>query len=55
VKNLLECLYCLKKQNVTSKEFNLLEARSDITGKFWTVAYLKNRLIEAGYDVKMII
>ncbi|MBV5305128.1 MAG: hypothetical protein J0652_00385 [Desulfobulbaceae bacterium] len=46
---LFEALYSLKKEKVTIKEFNSLQAKSEITGQTWTVDYIKRRLLSAGY------
>lgn len=46
---LFEALYSLKKEKVTIKEFNSLQAKSEITGQTWTVDCIKRRLLEAGY------
>jgi uncharacterized protein YicC (UPF0701 family) len=50
LKYLLEALYHLKRNRITSQEFNSLQAKSEITEEFWTADYLRKRMIAAGYQ-----
>lgn len=50
LKYLLEALYHLKRNRITSQEFNSLQAKSEITEEFWTADYLMERMIAAGYQ-----